>query len=706
MTGNIVHLNQLFQAINQFVSRANQYSGLVEVNQELAKIAPLFNARSLSLQVFSLFPILSEGLNNFFNAHQGLRQFYSSQISDFPVNVTVTLNDQAPTLILKGNSQIGQPEARYELSSTQSILIGRDLQYQSDAKLIHIPLSVYRKVSGRHAEIQPVTSINSASQSWQICDLNSTNGTYINSQRIKGCQVLKSGDKITLAYPSASEKSPEFIFEGQISSSTSGISTSNLIDSDLVILVTHPTQGLSTSEKQLVEQISRSLALGFIIIADVSGTKPEAASSIRENLVSIQDWIKTKYPELAKISEVTELSLSPFYPNTPPSKLSSAVEQQLVQFATPLIDLAKAQGSEPLISRISGKLQTQIQQIDQILGSHEEALKHEIQRSEAGLKGNSLDYWRDRYTSLKKQIEESRDDFFREARTGFLRNRDDFSTDFIPNNFIQKTEDFVSQLEPVVNKLNGAVCIQLRPQNGQELHATMIQFFHIELTRWGDLQWECIRCSVESDGLVGLLQKAYSQLNCLPEFQLTNTFSLPVAKLDFSAHFNTSFSEVKTDISYGESSGDTFGGIARIAMMSAQAAISIGVSVSTQQPPSPYALMQGASAVSALAGFVGASVSRSQQQKLKIEQVVDSLKRTTSNYYKNIARYLLNRVVQEIVSAIDTEDRRFRKARDTADEQIRRYFMELENISRGYRIRQEALHKDRVAFDQIKRLGG
>lgn len=702
-----MYLNQRFQALNQFVSsRTSQYRGLTEVNQELANIVPLFNTRQLTLQIFSQFPLLSEGMKSFFNAHQGLRQLYNSKISDFPVNSTVTPSNQTPALILKGNSVIGQPEARYKLSTNQSILIGRNLQNQSNVQMISIPLPMYKKVSGNHAEIQPITSIDSTLQSWQICDLNSTNGTYINGQKIKGCQILRSKDKITLAYPSASEKSPEFIFEGPVTSPVSDNPGSNPIDADLMFLIIHPTQGLSTPEKQLIDRISKDSPFGFVIIADVSGTKPQDIPSIQANLASIQDWLQTKYPQLAKNLEVTELSIYPFYPNTPPNPLPPAIEQQFVQFAAPLIDLAKNQGAELLASRITQKLQAQIQRTDRILGFQEEALKHEIQRTEASLKGSSLEYLRDRYSSLKRQMEESRDDFFRESKTAFLRNRDDFLTEFIPNNLIQKTEDFIGQLEPVVTRLNGQVCIQLEPQNGQELHAVAIQFFQVELTQWGDRQWEYIRCSVEGQGLEGLVRKAYNQLNCFPEFQLTNTFASPVAKLDFSTHFNTSFSEVKPDISYGESSGDTFGGIARIAMLSAQVAIGIGASVSAGQTPSPYALMQGASAVSALAGFVGASVSRSQQQKLKIEQVVDSLKRTTSNYYKNIARYLLNRVAQEIGSAIEAEDRRFRKSRDTADEQIRRYFMELENISRGYRTRQETLYKDRVAFEQIKRLGG
>lgn len=44
--------------------------------------------------------------------------------------------------------------------------------------------------------------------SWQICDLNSANGTYVNGQRIRGCRLLQNGDRIALG-----QGEPQLIFE-------------------------------------------------------------------------------------------------------------------------------------------------------------------------------------------------------------------------------------------------------------------------------------------------------------------------------------------------------------------------------------------------------------------------------------------------------------------------------------------------------------
>lgn len=113
---------------------------------------------------------------------------------------------------LRQLSTSGSPEQkqpRYLLSSVESMLLGRDPACQ----IVLDPL-LYRAVSRRHAEVSPILGFNPAAGDlfWQVCDLGSANGTYVNGQRLTGCKVLQVGDHIALG-----QDGPEFVFESEVS---------------------------------------------------------------------------------------------------------------------------------------------------------------------------------------------------------------------------------------------------------------------------------------------------------------------------------------------------------------------------------------------------------------------------------------------------------------------------------------------------------
>lgn len=91
--------------------------------------------------------------------------------------------------------------SKYQLSEYGEVAIGRDRNCQ-----IALESIAHGMVSRRHAAVRPLTHGNWTR--WQICDLNSANGTYINGQKLEGCQTLETGDRISLGIDG-----PEFIFE-------------------------------------------------------------------------------------------------------------------------------------------------------------------------------------------------------------------------------------------------------------------------------------------------------------------------------------------------------------------------------------------------------------------------------------------------------------------------------------------------------------
>lgn len=88
----------------------------------------------------------------------------------------------------------------YSLAVPTTVLIGRDPRCQ-----IILDSQAFSGVSRQHVQLSPSQT---ALSGWQLCDLNSANGTYLNSRRVYGCNDLQWGDRITL-----SQDGPQFVFE-------------------------------------------------------------------------------------------------------------------------------------------------------------------------------------------------------------------------------------------------------------------------------------------------------------------------------------------------------------------------------------------------------------------------------------------------------------------------------------------------------------
>lgn len=92
-------------------------------------------------------------------------------------------------------------EVKYKLIPEKETVVGREANCQ-----IVVDSEQYPTISRNHAKFQFCE--DSSEISWRVCDLNAANGTYLNGQRLQGCQTLKVGDRIML-----SKGGPEFIFE-------------------------------------------------------------------------------------------------------------------------------------------------------------------------------------------------------------------------------------------------------------------------------------------------------------------------------------------------------------------------------------------------------------------------------------------------------------------------------------------------------------
>jgi len=107
-------------------------------------------------------------------------------------------------LCVEANLARETQSSNHVLSTVKEIITGRDSECD-----IPIDSIKYPSVSRHHAKIQPIKS--NLEIYWQICDLNSANGTYINGKRLEDPYSLQDGDRISLG-----RDGPEFIFECRV----------------------------------------------------------------------------------------------------------------------------------------------------------------------------------------------------------------------------------------------------------------------------------------------------------------------------------------------------------------------------------------------------------------------------------------------------------------------------------------------------------
>ncbi|MCU0568531.1 MAG: PrsW family glutamic-type intramembrane protease [Oculatellaceae cyanobacterium Prado106] len=122
--------------------------------------------------------------------------------------------------VLRQISQQGIAESvlsSYPLVPPEGLLIGRDPRCQ-----IILDSENYGGVSRKHAE---VCASPTSPTGWQVCDLGSVNGTYVNGRRLKGCCSLHQGDRIQLA-----QDGPLFLFELQSRDELEGLPTDRTLN--------------------------------------------------------------------------------------------------------------------------------------------------------------------------------------------------------------------------------------------------------------------------------------------------------------------------------------------------------------------------------------------------------------------------------------------------------------------------------------------
>lgn len=697
MPHKLENLIQCLNATQQFTSaRVDREPIFGDVSHKLEAISESLNSRRLGIQIFGRFPLLAQGFYHSLGQSQAIQQAYQLEISEFPTISQSPQQRSATKLILTANAETGQKENRYELLPNQSILIGRDFQILSkdlrsqNAQII--ALSSYSRVSSVHAQIQAVANPGASVTRWQICDF-STNGTYVNGQKIKGCQALNSGDKITLAHSTASSKAPELVFESATSANENGEVQQSM--GEVVCLVVAPQQLLTADEVKFVDIVSKSGVAAFLLIVDTSGLTEQFVQKVDADLKNLYNQLQTQYPVLAESMLLMHLELHPFYQGSSQATVQPATQRGLELIYGSLINLASSR-NEILAERVAKEVNVQITRIEQFLEQQEALLDSNILRTQSLLKNKTLIDWEKHIQKSFSRVNEEKGDLFSAVNNELRRSSSDFSSPIVAESLMQKIKSSIDEFYPMVTKDNNQFCIQLRTRNNLEIHAFLLQFCKDKIAVWVKEEWNRI-CTLYAGGLDSLIQNSYATLNCLPSLALSNSFSHPVLQVDIQRSLQVSFVDVEASMSFNDGSTDSFGNVLRIGV---QGAVVAGMAALGD----PRVVIQAASLAASLASFAGSTLSRSQLQDLRLEQSVINLKQNLYNSYQAIARHTLDRVLQDVSIALTFEEKKFRKSLELIEGQLSAHLIDLKSVWEGYGLQKNSLVQDRNALQQIRYL--
>jgi pSer/pThr/pTyr-binding forkhead associated (FHA) protein len=705
MSAKSEKLAQRIQEVQRFAAaRISQEAAYSAVTQELVQLSDSFKTGKLNIQSYSRFPILAQALQNFFCTRETLPDFYQFKIANLPKNLQPTVPTSPATLILQSPNSIGQQQTRYPLSTTQKIVMGRRPGCE-----IQIP-DQYTKVGGYHAEIEPLAG--TASPTWQICDLNSRNGTFINGQKLQGCQLLQPGDKITLAYASTNEKSLEFLFDYQTSTTSEQEDevSRQLTECDVLCLVVNPSQLISAEEQQFLEKVSKAPIGRLIVVVDTSGNSGQVPTSFNNHFLPIKSQLQAMAPNLCL--ELCPLLLCSFYPNAQVSKVESSSQIELDKFCESLEREAMGRVEEILLKRTAAKLLSQLTQIERILDSQESALNTDIKKTEAELQRGGQSELKEQTRKAIKKANDEKDKFFRQVKIELTQSKADLLDGFRKSSIIHKIKLFTDNLKPVVNKKGRDSYIQLFSEsttNAGGVTNAMTHLCRSELFQWGTEEWKRICTSYAEGGLRGLFQRTYTTLKVIPSLELSDSLLQTIHNVDIERSFQVSVADVPAETRYKEISlgGYIFKNLRSQVTAILGSIVLIGGAFGLGRANIPPWL----SGIILVPLSVYLTYSYQQDKSLAIEEEGEKIKDKLRNYYRELAKNFVDKIVQSFNMKLEAEERRLREAIDTVNEQFAAYLIELEksqllvkNRLTEYKARQDNLKKEKAELEKFKRI--
>ncbi|QSJ17586.1 FHA domain-containing protein [Nostoc sp. UHCC 0702] len=664
MSVKINKLLKCVQDVQNFVATRN-----ISIDQALKELGESLKAGKLIMQIVGQDLSQVQAFQKLLGLSDKLYDIYQLKIATFPQIPDPNAPLPTPNLVLQSSSNIQQP-VQYELTATQTQIIGRN---PSVAQLL-LPDNL-NLISGHHAEIQPLPE-----GGWQIRDLGSRNGTFINGnlQILQNWYTLKLGDQICLGSASQGLGSATLIFEKPSIEDIhpSYIDVQRLLNCNILCLII-PDEPLSETVQRFIQLAKDAQIAKLFVVVDKPGSI--ADDVFQETFMEIENSIKRQLQEFP--FELIALLLQPFVPTSGATIITPHAQPEFEQFCDILEGLSKDKTEEILTKWATYKLNQQINYSESILIQQDAALKEKLQKDEEKFKELTQNNLKKQVEKVYKKVDSDRDLFFKQVKTELNQSKSGLLDEFRQSSLPYKIQQFTKQLQPTVSDQGGYRYIRLKvgsnataSKSANYVHATATELCHTELTRWAAAEWNRIGSEYAGGGLDSLFKKSYESLNFIPDLMLPDEGFSNSQTLSIQTLLDVSSVEPTADLRYKQV------GFWGYMFKNLRGQIITIVGTITMLGSGFIGSNAKVILIPALIPITLAMVwlSHKQEKEAKVEEVAEKLQKETANYYQSYVKGLVDRLMQRIGGLLEFEERRFRETLENVKETYAAHIIELE----------------------------
>lgn len=714
-------LKQTIENLQLFLARKlDEREDLADISRKLAQLKKMLGRQKLAVQIISNESLLAQALFDLINSNQQLKDLFQLKFDSFPKPITQVSTQQFAGIKLKQYRENSTDLHQYfELSSEQEQLIGRASECG-----IKLESGLYQGISWIHAVIQPVIDEANATQ-WQIADRGSTNGTFVNGQRIKDCQLLNSGDVITLAYPQAGEDVAELDFTIRVETpdTESDREYWDIVDCDLLFVVIDGKQKLTPEAKDFIQDLDRTYISKQYLIVDIPDPKqePEVAKETDNNISELENWLKNEIA--AKEFELIPIYLKPYYTEETSTEIDTKLQKKQERFFKVIGNLVKRQPENILAKRIAVKVIRSAEPIEPFLQHQQEELQQKITQEKQELEALGQVNLKEVSKKVIAEANQNKDKFFKQVKLDMAQSKAALLDVYSKKSVIYKIQDFVDGLNPVVLNKNGQKIIQLNDDsnpNSDDINTSLIMFCTAYLESWANDEWKRIGHTYNNGGLNGLLARLYQLINIIPDLLSESPFS-ELEAINVQNNFLISFAGTDCQTTHKQKSLGAYimkqmrSQMMQIMMMLTMVLGFIGIKANRGQ------MMQNISGVFGqipwLFGLVICAIifllvnAYNNDNNLKLEEAGKKLKKDLASYYQSFTKNLLEKVIQDINLAIESEGKKIDDALEIVSDaytnrmvEIEKSRVQIQNNLEKYKTQHKSLEKELSEFQKLKRL--